>query len=460
MAKRNSARGKAHQTQRWMKIGADTAPERIGQRAKERSGERFTNLLSHVKVTLLRRAYYGLNPKAAPGVDGVTWRQYGKNLDERLQELEDRIHRMGYRPTPVRRVVIPKDGGGERALGIPALEDKIVQQAVRLVMEPIYESDEFKGFSYGYRPGRSQHNALDALHEAIRCKKVSWVLDADIRSFFDTIDHEWMRKFVEHRIGDRRLVRYIMRWLKAGVMSEGKREASDEGTPQGGIISPLLANIYLHYAFDLWAHSWRQRHADGEVYIVRYADDLVVGFQYERDARAFRSALAERLERFGLELHPDKTRVLRFGRYAAKDAHKDGCGKPETFDFLGFTHYCGEDRRGKFKVGRRTSRKKRKAKYKEVKKELQRRTHHRVTEVWAWLNALLVGHYVYYGVPGNFRALEQFRYRVMRAWRKRLERRSQRARWTRKRWKAFWTRFAPARPRITHPYPNLRFVCP
>lgn len=460
MAKRKSARGKASQTQRWLKLGAETAPERIGQRAKERSGERFTNLLSHVKVPLLKRAYKALNPKAAPGVDGVTWCSYGENLDERLRELEDRIHRMGFRPPAVRRVHIPKADGSTRPLGIPALEDKIVQQAVRLVMEPVYENDEFLGFSYGYRPGRSQHMALDALHETIRCKKVSWVLDADIRSFFDTIDHEWMWKFVEHRIGDRRLTRYILRWLKAGVMEEGKLEVPEEGTPQGGTISPLLANIYLHYVFDLWAHAWRKRHADGEVYIVRYADDLVVGFQFERDARAFRAALAERLAKFNLELHPDKTRILRFGRYARKDSHKDGRKRPGTFDFLGFTHYCGKDRYGKFKVGRRTSKKKRKAKYAAVKQELRRRTHHPVREVWDWLNRLLKGHYAYYGVPGNYAALEQFRKRVMHAWRKRLERRSQRARWRKRRWKAFWDRFAPVRPRITHPYPNQRFVCP
>jgi group II intron reverse transcriptase/maturase len=442
-----------------MKLGAETAPERIGQRAKEVKGEQFTNLLSHVKVPLLRRAYKALNPKAA-GVDGETWHSYGENLTERLQDLEKRIHRMGYRPPPVRRTYIPKADGKSRPLGIPALEDKIVQQAVRMLMEPIYENDEFLGFSYGYRPGRSQHMALDALHEAIRTRKVSWVLDADIRAFFDTIDHGWMKKFAEHRIRDRRLVRMLVRWLKAGVMEEGKLEATEKGTPQGGIISPLLANIYLHYAFDLWADAWRKRYADGEVYIIRYADNMVVCFQYERDAQAFREALAERLAGFGLELHPDKTRIIRFGRYARKDSNKDGLKRPETFDFLGFTHYCGVNRNGKFKVGRRTSKKKLKAKRGKVRKELRRRTHHRVTDVWEWLNQMLRGHYSYYGVPGNYEALAQFRHWVMKAWQKRLERRSQRARWSRRRWRAFWDRFAPVRPRITHPHPRMRFSCP
>jgi group II intron reverse transcriptase/maturase len=443
-----------------MNFGAETAPERIGQRAKEVKGERYTSLLSHVKVSLLKRAYYLLNPKAAAGVDGETWQSYGENLCRRLQDLENRIHRMGYHPPPVRRTYIPKSDGRQRPLGIPTLEDKIVQQAVRMLLEPIYEQDVFLGFSYGYRPGRSQHMALDALHEAIRCKKVNWVLDADIRSFFDTIDHGWMRKFVEHRIGDRRLVRYIVRWLKAGVMEDGQLEGSEKGTPQGGIVSPLLANIYLHYAFDLWADAWRRMHADGEVYIVRYADDIVMGFQFERDARAFRVAMAERLRGFGLELHPDKTRVIRFGRYARNDSHKDGRKKLDTFDFLGFTHYCGVNRHGKFKVGRQTSAKKLKAKYTGVREELRRRTHHRPKAVMAWLNRMLSGHYGYYGVPGNFKALDKFRHLVVYCWKRRLERRSQRARWTKRRWRAFWKRYAPVRPRITHPYPSMRFVCP
>jgi group II intron reverse transcriptase/maturase len=322
-----------------------TALERIGQRAR-RKEERFTNLLSHIKVPLLKEAYNRLKKNAAPGVDGVTWRKYGEGLDDRLRDLQDRVHRGNYHPQPVRRVHIPKGDGRTRPLGIPTLEDKLVQQAARMILEPIYEQ-EFLGFSYGFRPGRSQHRALDALAAAIM-RKVSWVLDADIRAFYDTIDHGWMQKLIEHKIADRRMVRLLMKWLHAGVMENGELREVEEGAPQGGGISPLLSNIYLHYALDLWAQAWRKRHARGEVYIVRYADDVVMGFQFEQDARAMRAAMAERLAKFGLELHPEKTRVLRFGRYARKDCERDGCRRPETFDFLGFTHIAGQSRRGEF----------------------------------------------------------------------------------------------------------------
>jgi RNA-directed DNA polymerase len=318
------------------RVGALTALERVGQRAKQRKGERFTNLLSHIKVPLLAEAYNRLHKEAAPGVDGVTWRKYGENLDARLRDLQDRVHRGSYHPQPVRRVHIPKGDGRTRPLGIPALEDKVVQQAVRMILEPIYER-EFLGFSYGFRPGRSQHRALDALAVAIG-RKVSWVLDADIRAFYDTIEHGWMQKFLEHKIADRRMVRLLMKWLHAGVVENGELRAVQEGAPQGGGISPLLSNIYLHYAVDLWVRQWRRRHARGEVYIVRYADDMVLGFQYEQDARAMRPAITERLAKFGLELHAEKTRVLRFGRYACKDCKREGRARPETFDFLGFTH--------------------------------------------------------------------------------------------------------------------------
>jgi RNA-directed DNA polymerase len=314
--------------------GALTGLERVGQRAKIRKGEQFTNLLSHVKVPLLKEAYERLRKNAAPGVDGVTWQKYGENLDARLRDLQDRVHRGSYHPQPVRRVHIPKGDGRMRPLGIPSLEDKVVQQAVRMILEPIYER-EFLGFSYGFRPGRSQHRALDALAVAIH-RKVSWVLDADIRAFYDTIDHGWMQKFLEHKIADRRMVRLLMKWLHAGVVEDGEWRAVREGAPQGGGISPLLSNIYLHYALDLWVQQWRKRHARGEVYIVRYADDVVLGFQFEQDARAIRAAIAERLAKFGLALHPQKTRVLRFGRYAHKDCNRDGRTRPETFDFLGW----------------------------------------------------------------------------------------------------------------------------
>jgi RNA-directed DNA polymerase len=339
------------------RVGALTQVERIGQRAKEKKGEQFGNLLSAIKAPLLKEAYEGLRKDAASGVDRVTWQEYGEALDARLLDLQDRIHRGSYHPQPVRRVHIPK-GNGTRPLGIPTLEDKVVQQAARLVLEPIYER-EFLGFSYGYRPRRSQHDALTAVAELTR-RKTNWVLDADIRSFFDTIDHEWMKQFIEHRIGDKRMVRLLMKWLHAGVMEDGELHEVEAGTPQGGIISPLLANVYLHYVLDLWVNQWRKRQARGEVYIVRYADDLVMGFQHEQDARAMREALALRLAKFGLELHPEKTRVIRFGRYAREHAKSDGRTRPETFDFLGFTHIAGIDRHGKFLLNRRTSRKKRK----------------------------------------------------------------------------------------------------
>ena len=430
--------------------------QRIGQRAKEKPEEQLTNLLSHIKVPLLKEAYRRLRKRAASGVDGVTWAEYGERLDERLLDLQDRVHRGSYHPQPVRRVHIPKGDGKTRPLGIPALEDKIVQQAARMVLEPIYEAT-FIGFSYGFRPGRSPHAALDALATAIT-KKVSWVLDADIRSFFDTIDHGWMQKFVEHRIGDTRMVRLLMKWMRAGVMEEGKLHAVEEGTPQGGIISPLLANIFLHYVLDLWALQWRKKQARGEMYIVRYADDFLMAFQFEQDVLEMRSALTERLAKFGLELHADKTRVLRFGRFALKDCHRDGLKKPATFDFLGFTHIASFDRRGRFQLKRRTSRKKRQAKLASLAEEIRRRRHHAVAEQHRWLCSVLHGHYRYYAVPTNYRALAQFRRAVARKWHCALQRRSQRAAWSRARWCSFEDRFPLPSPRIVHSWPEKRFA--
>jgi group II intron reverse transcriptase/maturase len=450
-ASRNTLRAQDRQ-------GVPTQVVRIGQRAREKKGERFDNLLSAIKAPLLKEAYQRLRKRAAPGVDGVTWEEYGADLDAHLLDLQDRIHRGSYHPQPVRRVHIPKGDGRTRPLGIPALEDKIVQQAVRMVLEPIYER-AFMGFSYGFRPGRGQHDALNALAEAIN-RKTNWVLDADIRSFFDTIDHGWMQKFIEHRIGDRRMVRLLMKWLHAGVMEEDELREVEEGTPQGGIISPLLANIYLHYALDLWVNQWRKRRARGEVYIVRYADDFVMGFQYEQDARAMREALASRLATFGLELHPDKTRVLRFGRFARQDAKLDGRTRPETFDFLGFTHIAGVSRRGAFLLHRRTSRKKRKAKLKSLRDEMRERRHEPVRAQHAWLSSVLRGHYHYYGVPTNSKALHQFRERVRASWHRQLQRRSQRASWSGKQRAAFDRRFPLPPSRIVHPWPSLRRVGP
>jgi group II intron reverse transcriptase/maturase len=373
-----------------------------------------------------------------------------------LCDLEGRIHRGNYHPQPVRRVHIPKGDGRTRPLGLPALEDKIVQQAVRMVIEPIYEA-MFVGFSYGFRPGRSQHDALDALAVAVN-KKVSWVLDADIRSFFDTIDHGWMQKFLEHRIGDSRLVRIIMKWMHAGVMEDGTLHAVEAGTPQGGIISPLLSNIYLHYVLDLWVCQWRKKHARGEVYVVRYADDFVMGFQLEQDGLAARKAIADRLAHFGLELHSEKTRVIEFGRFARERREKRGQGKPETFDFLGFTHIAAVSRSGDFQVRRRTSRKKRRAKLAALKEECRRRRHAAVAEQHRWLCSVLIGHYGYYGVPTNFEALAQFRRALGELWHRSLQRRSQRARWSRTKWTAFELRFPLPKPSIRHPWPTQRFA--
>ena len=460
---RPEANGKVRSAKRTPDSAPDPcahAPERIGQRAKEKRQEKFTNLLSHIKVPLLKEAYNRLRKDAAPGVDGETWKAYGENLDARLHDLEGRVHRGSYHPQPVRRVYIPKAGGKRRPLGIPALEDKIVQQAARMLMEPLYERSAFLGFSYGCRPRRSQHGALDALAVAIGWKKVNWVLDADIRAFFDTIDHAWMQKMVEHRIGDRRFVRLLMKWLHAGVMEEGKLHEVSEGTPQGGIISPLLANVFLHYVLDLWVQQWRTRHARGEVYIVRYVDDFVMGFQHEGDARAMREALASRFAAFGLELHPEKTRVIRFGRFALPNCARDGRAKPETFDFLGFTHICGRSRAGAFQLQRRTSRKKRRAKLAALREELPRRRHLPVAEQHRWLSAVIRGHVRYYGVPTNSRALATFRRAVERAWHRSLQRRSQRARWTVEQTKRFEKRFALPAPRIYHSWPSLRLHDP
>jgi group II intron reverse transcriptase/maturase len=432
---------------------APTQVERIGQRAKEKKEERFENLLSAIKAPLLKEAYESLRKDAASGVDEVTWQEYGEALEARVVELQDRIHSGSYHPQPVRRVHIPK-GSGTRPLGIPTLEDKVVQQAVRMVLEPIYER-AFLGFSYGYRPRRSPHQALTAVAELIS-RKTNWVLDADIRSFFDTIEHEWMKRFIEHRIGDKRMVRLLMKWLHAGVMEKGELHEVKAGTPQGGIISPLLANVYLHYVIDLWVNQWRKRHARGEVYIVRYADDLVMGFQNEQDARDMREALATRLAQFGLELHSDKTRVLRFGRHALENAKSDGRTRPETFDFLGFTHIAGKSRRGQFQLQRRTSRKKRKIKLAALRETMKRSRHKPVKVQYKWLTRVLEGHYRYYGVPTNYRSLQQFREQVRLTWHRQLQRRSQRAAWTREKLTRFEQYFRLPKPRIHHPWPNLR----
>jgi len=430
--------------------------ERVREAAKKDAGLRFTNLLHHISEELLEQAYYALNPKARPGVDEMTWTEYGKGLKERLIDLHERVHRGSYRAQPSLRTYIPKADGRMRPLGIASLEDKIVQMAMVWVLQAIYEED-FLGFSYGFRPGRSQHQALDAIWVAIMHRKVNWVLDADIRGFFDHVSHEWLEEFVAHRVGDQRVLRLIHKWLKAGVSEDGQWSSTVVGTPQGATISPLLANVYLHYVLDLWVDAWRKRRAKGEVYIVRYADDFVMGFQYREDAERLREELKQRLGEFGLELHAEKTRLLEFGRFAAENRAKRGEGKPETFDFLGFTHICGKRRKdGKFTVLRKTIAKRMRMKAKAVAAELMRRRHAPVAAQGRWLQAVLRGHYQYYAVPGNFDALRRFRNLVSKAWLNALRRRSHKARGlTWERMRRIIDTWLP-RARVIHPYPNQR----
>jgi RNA-directed DNA polymerase len=457
---RGEAKGKlaprnALQTQGWE--SASTELERVGRKAQKEKDTKFSNLMCHLKVPLLEQAYQRLSKTAAVGVDGVKWSEYGQELQARLTDLQDRIHRGSYQPLPVRRVYIPKADGKERPIGIPALEDKIVQQAVRMILEPIYET-MFLGFSYGFRPKRSAHDALDALATVIIKKHTNWVLDADIRGFFDTIDHGWMKKFLEHRVADKRLVRLLMKWLVAGVMEDGQRHESREGTPQGGIISPLLANIYLHYVLDLWAHAWRERKERG-VFLVRYADDFVMAFEDGRDAKMMRAALQRRLSAFGLELHQDKTRILRFGRYARERSAALGL-KAESFDFLGFTHIAGKDRRnGWFQLRRITSRKKRQRMLAEVYTELRKRRHENVRTTHTWLTSVLRGFFAYFAVPTNERVLERLRRHVGNAWLEQLRRRSQKGwHWPTAKIRCFERRFPLPEPTVRHPWPEERFA--
>ncbi|HEV2397955.1 MAG TPA: group II intron reverse transcriptase/maturase [Candidatus Sulfotelmatobacter sp.] len=426
---------------------------RVARRDKR---TRFTALLHHMTINLLRDSYHTLERDAAPGVDGVTWKKYETDLDEKLADLHGQIHRGTYRAQPSKRAYIPKADGRQRPLGIAALEDKIVQQAVVTVLNQIYEED-FLGFSYGFRPGRSQHDTLDALWVGIMRKKVNWILDADIRGFFDNLSHEWMVKFIEHRIADRRILRLIQKWLRAGVSEEGKWSKTEVGTPQGAVASPLLANIYLHYVFDLWVQHWREHHATGDMIVLRYADDIVAGFENRTDAGRFLEEWKERLHKFGLELHPDKSRLIEFGRHAAENRKRRGEGKPEVFDFLGFTHMCGKTRKGGgFIVKRKTIRKRLSAKLRELKEELRRRWHQPVAEVGRWLASVVRGYFNYHAVPGNMDSLNSFRAQVIWRWYRALRRRSQRHRMT---WDRFWRlvdRWIPS-AKILHPHPNVRF---
>jgi group II intron reverse transcriptase/maturase len=452
--KENAGQATAPRTQ--SRISESSGLLGVRKAARKDKRTRFTALLHHVTVNLLRDSYYTLKRDAAPGVDGMTWQEYETSLDEKLADLHSRIHRGTYQAQPSKRAYIPKADGRQRPLGIAALEDKVVQQAVVMVLNQIYEED-FLGFSYGFRPGRSQHDALDALWVGIMRKKVNWILDADVRSFFDNLSHEWLVKFIEHRIADPRILRLIQKWLRAGVSEEGKWSKTEVGTPQGAVASPLLANIYLHYAFDLWIKHWRKHQATGDVIVVRYADDIVAGFEHRADAERFLQEWKDRLQKFGLELHPDKTRLIEFGRHAAENRKQRGESKPEVFNFLGFTHLCGTTRKtGRFIVKRKTIRKRLSAKLSELKEELRRRWHQPVAEVGKWLKSVVQGYFNYYAVPGNMDSLNSFRAQVLWRWYRALRRRSQRDPMT---WERFWplvNRWIPS-AKILHPYPNVRF---
>jgi group II intron reverse transcriptase/maturase len=450
----NANQQSMHRTQ--CRVRVSQALGRVRQAARVRKKERFTALLHHISIDLLRLSFYALKRSAAPGVDGVRWKDYEAALESNLRGLHDRVHRGAYRALPSRRKYIPKPDGRQRPLGIAALEDKILQRAVVAVLNAIYEED-FLGFSYGFRPKRSQHNALDALMVGIQRRKVNWILDADYRSFFDTVSHSWLLRFLKHRIGDERILRLIRKWLKAGVLEEGIVTESEAGTPQGATASPLLANVYLHYVFDLWVQQWRKRHARGDMIVVRFADDSVVGFEYETDAKQFLAEMRKRSEAFSLSVHPEKTRILRFGRFAARNRKERGLGKPETFNFLGFTMICGQKRTGGFQLLRRTRRDRLQATIQRVKDELQRRRHQSIPEQGKWLGQVVRGFYAYHAVPTNYRALVVFRVRIAQLWKRALMRRSQRARRTWKRMERLLEVWLP-RPRILHPWPERRFA--
>jgi len=417
----------------------------------------FTALLHHVNVALLRSGFESLNRRAAVGVDGVTWAAYREGLNGRLEDLHDRIHQGKYRAQPSKRARIAKEDGRERQLGIATLEDKIVQSAVTTVLGHIYEED-FMGFSYGFRPERDSHRALDALWVGLTECPINWVLDMDIEGYFDHIQHDWLIRFLQHRIADKRVIRLIRKWLKAGVLDEGKWLSVDEGSPQGAVISPILANVYLHYVFDLWSEQRRRKQARGAMIMVRYADDIVAGFQHRQEAEAFLRELTVRLSDFGLSLHPTKTRLIEFGRFAGARRRRAGEGKPETFDFLGFTHMCSRTLGGRFTIRRKTVAKRLQAKLREIKKELRSRMHEAVPETGKWLRSVLRGYYRYFAVPYNLGALAALRYQVSRAWLRMLRHRSQKARkhLTWKKFKLILGHWLP-KPRIYHPWPNVRF---
>jgi RNA-directed DNA polymerase len=445
-----------HTDQTQSRVAVSQGLHGVREAARRDKGLKFTALLHHVNERLLLDSFHLLKKDAAPGVDDITWKEYEQGVEERIADLHGRVHRGAYRAQPSRRVYIPKPDGRQRPLGIAALEDKIVQQAVATVLNQIYEED-FLGFSYGFRPGRGAHDALDALTVGIMTKKVSWILDADIRGFFDNISHEKLTELMEVRIADQRIIRLIQKWLKAGVSEDGQWSETKIGTPQGAVISPLLANIYLHYVLDQWVMEWRRKNAFGDVVIVRYADDFVLGFQYPKEAERFLEQLRKRLADYGLELHSDKTRLIQFGRFAVEDRKREGKGKPETFDFLGFTHICGTiHKSGKFTVHRKTVGKRMTAKLRSIGVELRKRRHKPIAETGDWLKQVVRGYFNYHAVPGNLPRLETFRQQIARHWRFALRRRSQRSRWTWERFETLMALYLP-RPKVLHPYPLTRF---
>lgn len=454
LTKENTVEPNAVRTQ--SRAAVSSGLGRVRQAARKDKRGRFTALLHHLDVDLLRQSFHALRREAAPGVDGVRWREYETGLEDRLRDLDSRIHRGAYRAQPSRRVYIPKSDGRQRPLGVAALEDKIVQRAAGLILEQVYEED-FKGFSYGFRPGRSQHHALDALSVGLTRKKVNWVLDADIRGYFDNIDHEWMVKFLQHRIADARMLRLIQKWLQAGVSEQGQWSGTKIGVPQGAVISPLLANVYLHYVLDLWVEAWRKKHARGDVIIIRYADDFVMGFERRADAERFQQELRERLGKFGLELNADKTRLIEFGRFADSNRRERGKGKPETFDFLGFTHICGKNSKtGYFAVRRKTAAKRMSRKLQEIKQQLRQRMHDRTSQTGEWLGSVVRGYFQYHAIPGNRGRLHAFRTSVVRYWRHAIKRRSQKAELDWRKMSALVRRYLPT-VRVAHPFPSVRF---
>jgi RNA-directed DNA polymerase len=459
MERRAEAEGNAEQqnTRRAQdRVSVSHALGRIRRVARQRRKEKFTALLHHIGAGHLEEAFFDLKENAAPGVDGLTWRAYETGLGHNIAGLHSRLQRGAYRALPSRRVYIPKPDGRQRPLAVAALEDKIVQRAAVAVLNAIYEED-FLGFSYGFRPRRGQHDALDALVVGITTKRVNFILDADIRSYFDSVNQDWLIRFLKHRINDPRMIRLIQKWLKAGVLENGVVAISERGTGQGSVISPLLANIYLHYVFDLWAERWRRREASGDMILVRYADDIIIGFEYETDARRFWDAMRDRLAEYSLSLHPDKTRLIEFGRFAADERARRGLGKPETFTFLGFIFICGRSRRGRFALKRKSRGDRMRMTLKEIKREMRRRMHQPISEQGKWLRQVVTGFFAYHAVPTNSRALITFRHRVTDLWRRSLRRRSQKDRMTWDRIRRLADDFLP-KARILHPWPHVRFA--